>query len=155
MALPRFEVALGVVDGVNVVFTTPTPYVGGSVAVFLNGQLKRADFMDGWVETNPSLGVVTLLMAPEPAAFGNPDDVVQVFYLDSSSPVLPETEVTPLRGTIRATDDLEGQFVEFEPFFGSLLDDGVGLVGQVGGLEEIGGSIEAVGVLSGRMVECS
>lgn len=153
MALPRFEVALGVVDGVNVLFTTPTPYVAGSVAVFLNGQLKRADFMDGWVETSPSLGQVTLSMPPEPAAFGNPDDVVQIFYLDTSD-VLPETEVTPLRGSIQVMSDLTGELVEVDVLGGLLEFEGDGLLGEVAGLEEIGGNIEAVGVLRGRMVEC-
>ena len=106
MATPRFEVALGVSDGVNLVFFTPTaPYLPGSVAVFLNGQLKRADFTDGWVETNPVTGEVDLLIAP---LGGAPPDVVQIFYLDNSVPVavLPEAEITVLQATILDTVDV-------------------------------------------------
>lgn len=106
MATPRFEVALGVSDGVNLVFFTPTaPYLPGSVAVFLNGQLKRADFMDGWVETNPVTGEVDLLIAP---LGGAPPDVVQIFYLDDSVPVagVPEAEITRLHGTVLDTVDV-------------------------------------------------
>jgi len=106
VATPRFEVALGVSDGVNLVFFTPTaPYLPGSVAVFLNGQLKRADFTDGWVETNPVTGEVDLLIAP---LGGAPPDVVQIFYLDNSVPVavLPEAEITVLQATILDTVDV-------------------------------------------------
>jgi hypothetical protein len=104
VAIPRFEVAIGVSDGVNLLFYTPTPYLPGSVAVFLNGQLKRADFMDGWVESNPVTGEVTLLIAP---LGGMPPDVVQIFYLDTSVPVavLPEAEITVLQATI--LDDVD------------------------------------------------
>lgn len=104
-------------DGVNVLFTTPTPYQPGSVAVFLNGQLKRADFTDGWLETTPSTGLITLLQAPLPAAFGNPDDVVQVFYLDTSE-VLPETEVSPMRGMLVASGELFSKLQETQQLVG-------------------------------------
>lgn len=124
MATPRFEVALGIVDGVNVVFFTPTfPYVPGSVAVFFNGQLKRADFADGWVESNPVTGEVTLLIAPLPAAYGNPDDVIQIFYLDNSVPaaVVPETEITRLHGVVLDTVDVvSAHLVEVQPLRGSI-----------------------------------
>lgn len=118
MATPRFEVAIGVVDGANLIFYTPTPYLLGSAAVFLNGQLKRADFADGWVESNPSLGEVTLLQPPQPAAFGNPDDVVQVFYLDPTSPVaeVPDTEITVLHAVVLDTvDALVANLSEVQP----------------------------------------
>jgi hypothetical protein len=76
MATPHFEVPAGDVDGVNTVFTVAAPYRPGSTALFLNGQLKRADYDDGWTESNPETGEVTLAEAPLT------DDVVQVFYLD-------------------------------------------------------------------------
>jgi hypothetical protein len=120
VSIPRFELAAGVVDGINLIFTTPTAYIAGSVAVFLNGQLKRSDFMDGWTETSPSTGTITLGMPPEPAANGNPDDVVQVFYLEAGVLPLPETEVTPLRGTIRTSQDIFGQLQESEVLRGVL-----------------------------------
>jgi hypothetical protein len=121
MATPRFELALGVVDSVNVVFYTPTfPYAPGSVAVFLNGQLKRADFADGWVESNPVVGEVTLLLPP---LFGVPPDVVQIFYLDTSvSPQpTPETEITRLHAVVLDTVDvLSARFQEVQPLQGTI-----------------------------------
>ena len=44
------EVATGPVDGVNTTFYTSAMYVPGSLQVWLNGQMKRADLQDGWVE---------------------------------------------------------------------------------------------------------
>jgi len=44
------EVPSGSINGLNKLFETSTPYQSGSVMVFLNGQLKRQDFDDGWVE---------------------------------------------------------------------------------------------------------
>jgi hypothetical protein len=154
VAIPRFELAAGVVDGVNLIFTTPTPYLAGSVAVFLNGQLKRADFMDGWAETSPTLGTITLGMPPEPASNGNPDDVVQVFYLEAGTPPLPETEVTPLRATIRISQDIFGQLQESAPLLGAVLDAEAGLVARLLVEEGFGGSIEPLDVLRGTIGDC-
>lgn len=121
MPTPRFELAIGVSDSVNVLFYTPTfPYAPGSVAVFLNGQLKRADFMDGWVESNPAVGEVTLLLPP---LAGVPPDVVQIFYLDTSvSPQpTPETEITRLHAVVLDTVDvLSARLQEMQPLQGSI-----------------------------------
>jgi len=64
--------AVGPANGMNVMFTTPTPYDPGSLEVFLNGQAKRADFADGWVELGG--GLFQMKIAPETG------DVVQVAY---------------------------------------------------------------------------
>lgn len=113
MALPHFEVASGPIDGVNQVFTVSVGYAVGSTAVFLNGQLKRVDFADGWVESNPAGGEVTLDQAPLVG------DVVQMFFLDMS-PALPGEEVTPLFGIIDEIDELSGQLLEVCPIIGVL-----------------------------------
>lgn len=99
----KFEVAAGAIDGVNVVFTVSAPYVALSTAVFLNGQLKRRDFGDGWVETAPATGVVTLI---EPPIDG---DVVQIFYIDASPGASNDTvEVCPLVGKLVEVEALSG-----------------------------------------------
>lgn len=72
MAFSVFRNLTGLVDGVNTVFQTPVPYVPGSVRVFLNGQLKRSDLGDGWVELG--YDKVQLNFAPEVS------DVVQVYF---------------------------------------------------------------------------
>jgi hypothetical protein len=104
---PRFEVLIGAVDGVNCRFRTSVPYKPKSFAGFLNGQLKRADFDDGWIETSPSLGVVTF---KEPPVLG---DVVQGFYVLTS--IYPGEEVTPLRGRVGAVACVLGRMYAPEP----------------------------------------
>lgn len=125
MAIPRFEVAFGAIDGFNTVYSVSTGYRPASTAVFLNGQLKRADFTDGWTETDPVAGVITLNEPPLEA------DVVQVFFTDSGTGVLPGEEVTPLRGTIKAAADLLGRL---QPIL------------------ELRGKTEGSSILNGRML---
>ena len=66
----------GAVNGINTVFETPDPYVPGSVRVFVNGQLKRADLEDGWTE----LGGRRVRLAEAPKAAPGAVDVVQAYY---------------------------------------------------------------------------
>lgn len=147
--LPRFENANGTVDGVNLTFYTPTfPYQAGSLAVFFNGQLKRADLMDGWVETSPSTGRFDLLIAPLDS------DVLQVFYLDLSSPVTIETEVTPMRGVIRALGDLEGRLSEETVILGEVRAAG-SLFGSVLEVTSMQGVIMDTQVVQGKLGVCA
>lgn len=97
MSVPMFIVPAGSIDGVNKDFTTPTPYVAGTSAAFLNGQLLMRTFDDGWIEVDPSIGLVRLKEAPVVG------DTVQVFYLDMS-PALPLEEINPIIGTIASED---------------------------------------------------
>jgi hypothetical protein len=69
---PLIEVPTGPIDGSNRDFYTSVSYQTGSTEVWLNGQLKRPDWADGWVEVPPNR--VRLNVAPEVG------DVVQVFY---------------------------------------------------------------------------
>ena len=104
MAFPgKFEVASGAIDGVNTAFTVSSAYRPGSVAVFLNGQLKRRDFLDGWTETTPGAGLVTLTEAPIDG------DVVQIFFVDASpNAPIDLVEVSPLIGKLVSVDDIQG-----------------------------------------------
>jgi hypothetical protein len=102
---PRFEIPAGVIDGSNRTYTVSAAYRVQSTAVFVNGQLQRADFADGWSEVNPEAGVLLLTEAPLEG------DVLQVFFINSGEGDLPESEVTPLKGTLKTTDDLSGRLV--------------------------------------------
>jgi hypothetical protein len=106
MPSPRFEVPSGVIDGVNTVYTVSRPYRPGSTAVFLNGALQERNLDDGWFETDPSAGTVTLKEAPR--SIGLCPDVLQIFFIDTS-PALPETEVTRIKGRVRTTPRLTGR----------------------------------------------
>ena len=116
MPIPSFEVATGAVDGVNTDFYTSQAYVVGSLAVFLNGQLKRRDFDDGWEEADPGTGEFRLFVAPLAT------DVVQASYIDGL-PSLPMTEeVIPLFGTLSEVEYLSGRLSSTGelPLFGTL-----------------------------------
>lgn len=63
---------LGDVNGANTDFQTPAPYVPGSLAVWVNGQLRRADLNDGWQELGGS--GVRMKQVPQPG------DVLQAFF---------------------------------------------------------------------------
>jgi hypothetical protein len=127
MPSPRFEVPAGAVNGVNTVFTVSMPYGPGSTAVFINGMLMERSLDDGWFETNPGAGVVTLKEAPR--GIGNGPDVIQIFFIDTS-PALPETVVVnikgiirvhrPLRGTLRATQSMTGHVAASASLLGHL-----------------------------------
>lgn len=103
--IPHFEIPTGAIDGMNTVYTVSMAYTPGTVAVFINGQLKRPSgvgILDGWVETDPVLGIVTLDEAPLT------NDVVQVFYLDTNdSPIILVQTVEGLEAEIRDIDALD------------------------------------------------
>jgi hypothetical protein len=67
------EVPQGIINGINTLFQTSASYLAGSVVVFLNGQLKRGDYSDGWVELGNRY--VNLKIPPETG------DVVQIYYV--------------------------------------------------------------------------
>ena len=108
MSQPRFEVAAGAINSVNKTFVVSTPYVPNTTAVFLNGKAYRRDWDDGWFETNPLLGIVTLKEPPIPG------DVVQIFFTDAASTGALEEECIPLHGTIREIEGLRGVQIEVE-----------------------------------------
>ena len=72
MASSVIEVVSGPIDGVNKQFTVSAMYLTGTLQVWLNGQLKRRDLVDGWSE----LGANKFEMN-EPPEVG---DVVQVWF---------------------------------------------------------------------------
>lgn len=68
------ETPVGVVDGVNLVFTAAFPYVGFSLMVFRDGQLMVPGAAADYQETNPATGVFTFITAPAPGS------VIRVSY---------------------------------------------------------------------------
>ena len=96
-------------------FTVSMPYGPGTTAVFINGMLMERSLDDGWFETNPSTGTVTLKEAPR--GIGNGPDVIQIFFIDTS-PALPETVVVNIKGIIRAHRPLRGILRTTQPMVG-------------------------------------
>jgi hypothetical protein len=137
MPEPRFEVPSGVIDGVNTVYTVSTAYQPGSVAVFLNGQLKTRLLDDGWTETSPAAGTVTLSEAPK--EIGLCPDVVQIFFLDTS-PAAVETSVERIKGKLRTSQGVRG-----------VLRDAVHARAKLVTVEDIKGTVVDRSVFKGRV----
>jgi hypothetical protein len=143
----KFEVASGAVDGVNTVFTVSSAYVPGTATVFLNGQLKREDFTDGWAETNPAAGQVTLAEAPRTG------DVVQIFFIDGSPNAPDDTvEVSPLVGKLVEVEMLNGLTIPTQEVLGALVSEG-GLSGTLLGTDTISATLTEAEQLHGVIAE--
>jgi len=121
VAIPIFEVPTGVIDGVNTTFTVSSAYVVGSTAVYLNGQLKVKTFLDGWTETDPLAGIITLTEAPLDG------DVIQIFYIGETPSSQIDEEIIPLESTIEIEDDVVSYLIEDDAIFSKLeeLDDSI------------------------------
>lgn len=139
MGQPRFEVPSGTIDGVNTIYTVSLPYVAGSTAVWLNGVLLRKDLDDGWDESSPSTGEITL--NEPPLSTGPCPDVIQVFFVDTSVDT-PESVIEQIFGTIDSEPELlgilsqEGDFLKGSvsleaSLSGLLVDDLVPLLGTL------------------------
>jgi hypothetical protein len=148
MPLPHFEVPSGAINGVNVVFNVSQPYQPGTTAVFLNGLLLRPDYTDGWVESDPATGEVTLKEPPRVTKIT--PDVVQVFYIDTSPAVLEATIVCRLVGRLEDKTELTGHLAPSEPLRGSLDVSGA-LAGHLEPEPRLHGELEGEETLHGRL----
>lgn len=147
MGLPHFEVLSGVVNGVNLVFTTSVPYTPGTLALYLNGQLLLTPSGNPWTETSPSTGVVTVHSEELPET----GDVVAAFYLDTVDSYTGE-EVEQIYGSISETGDLAGILADLQNLSANIQEHAIldGLVEDA----ELGASILPLDVMSGVVTEC-
>ena len=145
MALPHYEKLAGVIDGVNVNFTTSRPYSPGSLSVYLNGQLQQQDC---WTETDPSTGAVTVSFQYAPRV----GEVVQAFYLDTTA-ALPGEEIEGITGVVRAVGDLHGTVLTGEAVTATVVD-GVDLTGSVVDRCLATGVVVEVGGVTGVLRDC-
>jgi hypothetical protein len=150
MPSPRFEVPAGAVNGVNTVFTVSMPYAPSSTAVFINGMLMERSLDDGWFETNPGAGIVTLKEAPR--SIGGGPDVIQIFFLDTS-PALPETQIQKLKGIIRMSRDMRAQLRDSLQMTGYLGKPSQ-LSGRLEERKDLRGSVRSRPALKGYIKEC-
>jgi len=70
----RIDEAVGVIDGSNLDFSTPDPYVAGTLVVFLNGRQLTAARDNGWVEVDPDAGTFRMKIPPKAALPGVVED---------------------------------------------------------------------------------
>jgi hypothetical protein len=145
MGQPVFATSLiGAVNGVNTTFFTPTPYVAGTLAAFVNGQLKTKTADDGWTETNPATGEFVYTDAPRT------NDKPAAFYIDTGPDAIVLVEVESILGSIDDITPISGAIRTADPLAGSLVisDDLIGTLAQphklVGSFEE---PVQLTGVL--------
>lgn len=147
MPSPRFEVPVGAIDGSNTVFAVSKAYSAGSTAVFLNGILQERSYEDGWVETDPNAGVVTLKEAPRLA------DTVQIFYLDTVSTVLPETQIFKMRGILKAARSIRATFRPAQTIQGRISTP-TPLVGRIGVRKDLRGTVSVTRTIKAKIKVC-
>ncbi len=129
MPNPRFETAIGVIDDVNVSFSTSVNYVGGTLAVFRNGVLQEKTSDNGWIE----LGGDAFDMKVAPVI----DDILQVFYMDTQpSPDPGVEEVEEIHCVLDDDDDLTTTLEDADAIM-CVLDDDDDLIGVLVETEEI------------------
>jgi hypothetical protein len=146
MPVPRFEVAVGTIDGSNLTFAVSVAYQAGSLAVFLNGQLKDRSFMDGWTESSPHLGQFTMAEAPRVG------DIVQAFFLDTT-PLGPEAFVSAITGTLLPYGAITGGLQPRMSVYGALIPPAA-LTAMLQPQSSIQGSVTATGSLTGYLSTC-
>lgn len=136
----------------NLVFTLSMPYGPGSTAVFLNGMLQERSLVDGWVETDPDTGVITLKEAPRSS--GPCPDVLQVFYIDRSPPML-EVVCVKLRGIVRLgmKRGMHGVLSPSLPMHGHLQPQ-IAMQGHCDQRKDLRGSVESPKRMRGLVREC-
>lgn len=146
MAIPYFEVPIGAINGVNTLFTTSVAYKAGSTAVFVNGMLRVGSDDDGWSETDPNAGEVTLVTAPLTG------DKVQIFFLDTTPDVADSYE--ELSGYLEDTSSLSGS-LEISGAISGTLTTTSAYTGTLTISSDLSGTIYDEDVLSGTVDACT
>lgn len=111
--VPHFESLTGTIDGVNTVFTASSAYIAGSTVVFLRAIPRIITNDDGWVETDPSTGIVTLNEAPLV------DDDLQMSWNEA---VGADLITGPLCGALQTSQPLSGRISTITSIFGKIED---------------------------------
>jgi hypothetical protein len=146
----RDENITGAIDGVNTTFITSQPYEPGTLAIFFNGHLHVPSFDDGYVETNPVLGVFDMKIPPRPDVLPGgiiADDSLVACYVVAGGEI---TEIVDnIQGRIEGTQELAGA-LEDTSLDGELATQG--LVGRIA-VRALSGRI-SVQTLSGHMQDC-
>lgn len=147
MPNPRFQVAVGSVDGVNKLFETSVDYETGTLAVFRNGTLLERSADNGWAE----LGGNEFEMKVAPLT----KDVIHVFYMDTlpSDGIAVEVEVEKIHGVIEEVGAVTGFVSEVGEVQG-VVEQASGVIGVVVDQGEILGVVEERASIVGYVREC-
>lgn len=149
MGLPQFTLLSGSINGINAVFTTPTAYTAGTVAVYLNGQLLLNPAGNPWAETDPSTGTVTITGAE---CIPRTGDVISAFYIDTQDDFVGSV-VSPISGTISAQTSLDAVLGAETPVASSISPTN-SKSGILSTSANLSASIQSSSKLSGIIDEC-
>lgn len=133
----KFVQLEGTVDGVNKVFTTPSneAYQAGSTMVLLRGIPRDvSDGDDGWTESDPGTGEVTLNVAPISG-----DNIFLHYTVEVSGAI--EVEITPVDAVLTPLQRFSG-----------IIEDGE-LDGNLDESELVATPIETEEAVDGQVVE--
>lgn len=83
MSEPVLAEAIGVIDGINTDFETPSPYITGTLYAYLNGVLIRSSDYNGPIE----LGGNSVRMKVPPVLGPTPNPDTLHFYYDTEPPI--------------------------------------------------------------------
>ncbi len=146
-----WDTLTGVVDGVNTTFQVSSSafYAPGSIGVYLNGVLSEDaanPTQKGWVETDPSSGVIDFLQAPLPgdAPFG--------FYSDTQSPPPTNQDLEGVIQGLLESDALAGSIQPTQELSGTLTASS--LSGTLNSSQGLSGSINSDTALQGSIKVC-
>lgn len=145
MSIVFFEELDGVKDGSNTVFNTPgnSPYAPGRTMLFWRGMPRAAENTDGYFETDPLTGAITMKQAPLNA------DIVQLLWLEPTVQV--EVEVTPLAGSV-ISRHVVGALVATDQLSGFLVTEQA--VGILLAVDQIAGTVRTIQQIIGT-IECN
>lgn len=146
MPNPRFQIAVGPVNGVNKQFETSEEYTVDTLVVFRNGALLERSADNGWME----LGGKQFEMKMVPLT----EDVVHCFYMDTlpSEGIAVEVEVERIHGVIESVGEMVGFVEPVQSIFG-VAEDAASVIGVVYDHGEILGVVEEQSTMVGFM-EC-
>jgi len=105
---------------------------------------------DGWFETDPSAGSVTLKEAPR--SIGKCPDAIQIFFLDTAA-ALPETQIFRLKGYIRRSPVLRGELRSVQQMRG-VIDSSRKISGKVDLRKRLRGTVTETSRIRARIRIC-
>jgi len=140
-----YRTAIGVVDGVNRTFFTPTPYFPGETRFLLNGQLLDASCI---TEVDPATGEVRWEDVQPPRV----GDDLLLYYIDADEAQRDTVVevVLPLHGILQRDQSLHAQLCRERLLQGVVVSAAL-LAGEVQRERKVSGVVQRDGVLSGTL----
>lgn len=147
MPNPRFELAIGLIDGSNQDFTVQVDYTVNTLVVFRNGVLLERSADNGWTEMGGN--AFEMKRAPKVG------DVVHCFYMDTlpGTGIDVEVETEEILGIVEEEAGIAGSFESEDDMVGTVLAEG-DVTGVVEIEDEFVGELVSETGITGIIEEC-